>query len=139
MRNLVVALLFIISMPAFAAQLEINWDKFSEGQMPTNFHSALAGGGRPGNWQIVMDIVPSTFAPLTDKAPVSRRAVLAQTSTDATDERYPMFVYDGEEFKDFKLTSCIRRARRAARVAPHEACDSERRHAAAIVRGPASS
>ncbi|HEU6447293.1 MAG TPA: family 16 glycoside hydrolase [Verrucomicrobiae bacterium] len=105
MRFFAAVLLLALALPLSAAQLEINWDKFSEGQTPTNFRSALAGGGAPGDWKIVMDIVPPTFAPLTDKAPVSRRAVLAQTSADATDERYPMFIYSGEEFKDFTLTT----------------------------------
>jgi hypothetical protein len=35
---------------------------------------------------------------------VARRPVLAQLSQDHTDERFPMLIYDGETFKDFKLT-----------------------------------
>jgi hypothetical protein len=31
--------------------------------------------------------------------------VLAQTSTDATDERFPMLVYDGEVFRDFRFST----------------------------------
>ncbi len=74
--------------------------------MPTNFHSALAGGGQPGQWTILLDEAPSAFAPLTPQAPsVSHRAVLAQTSQDVTDEHFPLFVYDGETFKDFRLTT----------------------------------
>src|SRR5208283_3994289 len=32
-------------------------------------------------------------------------AVVAQTSTDPTDERFPMLIYDGGTFKDFNLTT----------------------------------
>jgi hypothetical protein len=66
----------------------------------------VAGGGRPGDWKILMDEVPPLLAPLTDKSPsVARRAVLAQTSEDPTDEHFPMFIYDGETFRDFNLTT----------------------------------
>jgi hypothetical protein len=36
---------------------------------------------------------------------VTRRGVLAQTSQDPAGDRYPLFIYDGETFKDFKLTT----------------------------------
>jgi len=50
--------------------------------------------------------VPPLLAPLSQQAPVvTRRAVVAQTSTDPTDERFPMLIYDGETFKDFNLTT----------------------------------
>ena len=53
-----------------------------------------------------MDDMPSAFAPLTDKATtVSRRAVLAQTSMDITDEHFPMLVYTKETFDDFVLST----------------------------------
>jgi len=74
--------------------------------MPTGFHSALAGGGEAGDWKIIMDAVPSAFTPLTPQAPVvTRQAVLAQTSQDPTDNRFPMLIYDGQTFKDFRLTT----------------------------------
>jgi hypothetical protein len=53
-----------------------------------------------------MDEVPPLLAPLSPQAPVvTRRAVVAQTSTDPTDERFPMLIYDGETFRDFNLTT----------------------------------
>lgn len=97
--------LLVLAMSARAAEIKFNFGDFSPGQMPTNFHSALAGSGQPGKWTVLMDEVPSAFAPLTPQAPtVTRRAVLAQTSQDMTDEHFPMFIYDGETFKNFKLT-----------------------------------
>jgi hypothetical protein len=95
-----------LAASAFSAEIKINFDDLSAGQTPTNFHATLAGGGQPGYWKIVTDEVPSTFTPLTPQAPsVNRQAVLAQTSQDPTDERFPMLIYDVETFKDFKLTT----------------------------------
>ena len=31
--------------------------------------------------------------------------MLAQTSQDMTDSRFPLFIYDGEKFQDFKLST----------------------------------
>jgi hypothetical protein len=88
------------------AEIKFDFGAISAGQSPTNFHAALAGGGQPGEWKIVADEMPSAFAPLTDRAPVtSRQGVLAQTSQDMTDSRFPLFIYDGEKFQDFKLST----------------------------------
>ena len=60
----------------------------------------------PATGKFSWDEVPPLLAPLTDKAPaVTRRAVLAQTSQDPTDEHFPLFIYDGETFRDFRLTT----------------------------------
>ncbi|HEU5397360.1 MAG TPA: hypothetical protein VFV81_09345 [Verrucomicrobiae bacterium] len=94
-----------LSASLFGAELQIRFDQYAAGETPTNFHRALAGGGEPGVWKIVTDVVPPTLAPLTDKVVIPPRPVLAQLSTDPTDERFPMFVYDGQKFKDFKFTT----------------------------------
>src|SRR5205085_2083404 len=99
MRVFISCFLFVLSLSVSGAELRIDFDRFAEGQTPTNFHGAIAGAGPAGNWRIVMDNVPPTLAPLTEKASIPRRAVLAQTSADATDERFPMFIYDGQAFK----------------------------------------
>ncbi len=106
MRYFVLCLLLALAAPAFSAEIKFDFSDFPAGSSPTNFSSAVAGGGKPGDWKILMDDVPPLLAPLTDKAPdVTRRAVLAQTSQDATDEHFPLLVYDGETFKDFKLAT----------------------------------
>lgn len=88
------------------AQIKIDFSRFAAGSSPTNFHGAVAGGGRPGEWKIVMDEVPSAFAALTPEAPImNRQAVLAQTGTDTTDEHFPLFIYAGESFKDFRIST----------------------------------
>jgi hypothetical protein len=106
MRRFIFCFCFAAAASAFGAEIKINFDDFMQGQSPTNFHSVLAGGGKPGEWKVVMDDVPSAFATLSGQSPIfNRHAVLAQTSDDATDERFPMLVYDGETFKDFKVAT----------------------------------
>ena len=106
MRISVWAFVFALALKASGADLHFNFSDTPEGATPTNFTAVLAGGGPPAVWKIVLDEVPSAFAPLTDKAPtVSRHGVLAQTSGDMTDERFPMLLYTGEKFRDFKFTT----------------------------------
>jgi hypothetical protein len=106
MRNFIFYLCLAVAVSATGAEIKINFDDFAQGQSPTNFHGALAGGGKPGEWSVVMDDVPSAFAPISGQVPIfNRHAVLAQTSGDATDERFPMLIYDGGTFKDFKVTT----------------------------------
>ena len=88
------------------AELHFNFGGYSEGTSPTNFHAALLGGGAPPVWKIVGADVPSGFAAFAGKAPMMNHStVLAQTSEDMTDERYPMFIYDGTTFTDFKFST----------------------------------
>lgn len=95
-----------LALPAAGVEIKIDFGDAATSLMPTNFHAALAGGGRPGEWKIVMDEVAPLLAPLSPQAPVvTRRAMVAQMSTDPTDERFPMLIYDGETFQDFNLTT----------------------------------
>jgi hypothetical protein len=104
MRNPLICFSLALAVSASGAQIKINFNDFPEGSTPTNFSSVLAGGGRPGEWNIVTDEVPTAFAPLTPQAPVvNHQSVLAQTSTDPADERFPLLIYDGETFQDFTL------------------------------------
>jgi len=106
MRKFLTAMCLALVLAAKGAELKIDFSDFGTGQIPTNFHNVLAGGGRPGEWRIVLAEVAPLLAPLSAQAPVvTRRGVVAQTSTDPTDERFPMLIYDGETFDDFKLTT----------------------------------
>jgi hypothetical protein len=96
----------LLAMSATGAEMRFNFGEYAEGTTPTNFSSVRFGGGQPGAWKIIMDEAPSAFAPFTTKAPtVTRCGVLAQTSQDMTDERYPILVYDGEVFRNFKFST----------------------------------
>jgi hypothetical protein len=106
MRKFLFGFWLALALSAAGAEIKIDFGDLAAGQTPTNFHAVLAGGGRPGEWKILADEVPPLLAPLSPQVPVlSRRAVVAQTSTDPTDERFPMLIYDGETFKDFKFTT----------------------------------
>ena len=106
MRRILLGCWLALALPVAGAEIKIDFGDAPASRVPTNFHAALAGGGRPGEWKIIRDEVPPLLAPLSPQAPVvTRRTVVAQTSTDPTDERFPMLIYDGETFKDFDLTT----------------------------------
>jgi 3-keto-disaccharide hydrolase len=106
MRKFIFCFCFAAAVSVSGAEIKIDFGDVPIGQTPVHFHGALAGGGKPGDWKIVADKVPSAFAPLSPQAPaVNRQTVLAQTSQEPTGGRFPMLIYDGEMFKDFKLTT----------------------------------
>ncbi len=70
-----------------------SFDSDKPGQLPPNFHTALTGRGSPGNWLVQAD----------PTAP-SNPNVLAQTSTDKTDYRFPLAIADDGSFRDFDLS-----------------------------------
>jgi Domain of Unknown Function (DUF1080) len=104
MRTLLFCLFLALVFPAAGAEIQINFGNTEYQGLTNDFQGALAGGGRPGNWQIVMDDVPSAFAPISSNAPAMNHIpVLAQLDTDPTDERFPLLIYDKETFKDFAI------------------------------------
>jgi hypothetical protein len=98
-----------LALPVAGAELKFDFGDSLTNQPLSAFRSVLAGGGQAGEWKIVMDEVPPLLAPLTPQAThasvVTRRAVLAQVSQDTTTERFPMFLYTGETFRDFTFTT----------------------------------
>jgi hypothetical protein len=89
-----------------ATEIAFDFNKTPEGKIPEKFSVWLSGNGAEPQWKVLNDDAPSALAPLTPKAGSSvKAAVIAQTSTDATDERFPALVYDGEVFTDFTFTT----------------------------------
>ena len=108
MRKLVFLIWLALMLPAAGAEIKINFGDFPDSQSLTNdFVGALAGGGRPGDWKIVTDEMPSAFGPLSSNAaPVMNHlSVLSQEDTDPVDERFPILIYNKETFKDFTVTT----------------------------------
>jgi hypothetical protein len=106
MRKIFLSLGLGMLLSATGAERIFNFAEFPTDKTPPGFSSVVAGGGKTGDWRIVMSDVPPLLAPQTDKAPsVTKRAVLAQLSQDPTDERFPMLVFDEESFGDFLLTT----------------------------------
>jgi hypothetical protein len=74
-------------------QFAYNFDSDSAGQLPQNFHSALTGSGVESKWVVMAD--PS--------AP-TKPNVVAQTSTDKTDYRFPLLISDEGSFQDLEVS-----------------------------------
>ena len=69
------------------------FDNDKVGQMPAKFHTALTGQGAQGTWLVTAD----------NSAP-SHPNVLAQTSTDKTNYRFPLAIADEASFRDLDLS-----------------------------------
>lgn len=102
-------ILLLLSALAFTsngAELIFDFTGTPADKLPGGFRSLLAGRGKPGEWKVIHDELPSELAPLSDKgSATTRRAVIAQTGFDTTDERFPILLYDKETFGDFTLTT----------------------------------
>ena len=75
------------------ASFTYNFDSDAVGAMPAKFHSARTGKGAEGKWVVMAD----------PTAP-SKPNVVAQTSTDTTDYRFPLLIADEGSFKDLELS-----------------------------------
>jgi 3-keto-disaccharide hydrolase len=69
------------------------FDGDTAGAMPAKFHAARTGQGAEAKWVVTAD----------PTAP-SKPNLVAQTSTDATDYRFPLLIADEGSFKDFELS-----------------------------------
>ena len=74
-------------------EVAIDFEKGEEGKTPPGFTAALTGGGGDVAWVVQSDAT----------APSGKR-VLAQTSTDKTNKRYPLCVYDAFSGKDVDVS-----------------------------------
>ncbi len=109
MRNFILLFCFVLGWPAAGAELQFNFGELAASGSLTNFHPALLGDGGPVAWKILPGEAPSSFAPLSGRAPAAGGgSVLAQTSQDATDERFPLYIYDGEKFRNFRFTTSFK-------------------------------
>ncbi|MDB6025381.1 MAG: hypothetical protein JWM68_1604 [Verrucomicrobiales bacterium] len=99
-------LLALMTCSAFAAERNFDFKQFPLNQTPTNFVSTVSGEGKPGDWKIIEDDVPAVLTPLSPSAPkTTKRNVLAQLATDASDEHFPLLMFNDETFADFTLTT----------------------------------
>src|SRR6266849_4035150 len=81
-------------LPAQAPKaLVYNFDGDTTGKPPARFHFARTGQGAEGTWVVMADAT----------AP-SKPNVLAQTSTDTTDYRFPLAVLDEGSYQDVAVS-----------------------------------
>lgn len=78
---------------ASGQQLIYSFDSDSVGQLPARFHSARTGQGSESKWAVMAD----------PTAP-SKTNVVAQTSTDKTDYRFPLLIADEGSFRDLDVS-----------------------------------
>jgi hypothetical protein len=96
----------LLALSVSGAELRFDFNKTAEGGIPTNFTSVLAGGGRPAVWKVISAEIPSSFESLPGATPtMNYTKALAQTSEDMTDERFPMLVYNGDIYRNFKFST----------------------------------
>lgn len=78
---------------AAGQQLVYNFDRDAVGQSPAKFHSARTGQGSESRWEVMSDL----------SAP-SKPNVVAQTSTDKADYRFPLLIADEGAFRDLDIS-----------------------------------
>ncbi|HEX7966793.1 MAG TPA: hypothetical protein VF502_01135 [Stellaceae bacterium] len=76
---------------AQASAMEIDLSKMAPGGAPPDFESARTGQGGPAQWVVVADET------------ASQGRAIAQTSTDRTDYRFPLAIYQPATEKDVEV------------------------------------
>jgi len=113
MLRFMICVPFLLSaFPLAAAERYLDFSAARLNEPPPGFRSAIAGEGRPGEWKIIED-EPSAQATPTNVNPsvTVRQQVLAQLSRDATDEHFPLLIFEEEIFGDFTLTTRFKTVR----------------------------
>jgi hypothetical protein len=82
-----------VPLQSSGQQVIYTFDSDLSGQLPSKFHSARTGQGSEGEWVVMAD----------PTAP-SKPNVVAQTSTEATDYRFPLLIADEASFKDLEIS-----------------------------------
>ncbi len=80
-------------LQASGQQLVYNFDGDSAGRVPGKFHAARTGSGAESKWVV-----------MSDPTAPSKPNVVAQTSTDQTDYRFPLLIADEGSFQDLDLS-----------------------------------
>jgi hypothetical protein len=80
-------------LQAAGSSFTYNFDSDTVGTKPAKFHSARTGQGAESKWEV-----------LADATAPSKPNVVAQTSTDKTDYRFPLLIADEGSFKDLELS-----------------------------------
>src|SRR5512138_333811 len=95
-----------VAAAASGAEKVLDFRDCKTNEPPPGFRSTLSGTGQPGDWRILLDAAPSAFPPLSPRSPVDlRRPVLAQLSRDATDEHFPLLIYEDLNLQEFSLST----------------------------------
>lgn len=95
-----------LAFSARAAEKIFAFADYTLDHAPQDFHAVTDGGGKPGEWKVLLDEAVPEIAPTSSYArSVAKRVVLAQVSRDPSARRLPLLVFDGETFGDLKFSS----------------------------------
>ncbi len=88
---------------AGAAEYRFDFSSTTLDEQPAGFRSAVTGEGGPGAWKVVLGEFPSQLDVGSKVTLNDRRKVLAQTSQNPADNRFPILIYEGDVYQDFKM------------------------------------
>jgi hypothetical protein len=91
--EMIVSLVSATALSQSAAPLQLDFENTEAGALPDSFRAALTGKGGPVKWMVLED----------PTAPAGRK-VLAQTSADPTDYRFPVTVLRDVTAKDVEVS-----------------------------------
>jgi hypothetical protein len=101
--------LLLWALAAPAAERKFDFADTPENQIPPGFRSTVTGKGKPGDWKIILDNVPSQMPAISARAAaISKRPVLAQLAQDPTDEHFPLLIFQEDVYDDFTLTTRVK-------------------------------
>jgi hypothetical protein len=92
----------------FSAERIFDFTQTPEGQPPPSFRNTVSGEGPVGDWRVLHETPAVTGPTAPQSSVVARRVLLAQTSRDPTDERFPLLLYEGARYGDFTFTTRLR-------------------------------
>ena len=106
MRTLLLCAIALAAAPLLAAERTFDFGEYPLNQTPPGFTNTVAGEGKPGDWRIILDDVPSSMPSADPQKPLmTKSSVLAQVARDQTDEHFPMLIFENERYGDFTLTT----------------------------------
>lgn len=92
-----------------AAERKFDFSQAPLDEAPPDCRSAVTGEGKPGTWKIILADAPSAYAASIASASGFgggvKRAVVAQTAADMTDEHFPLLILGEDTYGDFTLST----------------------------------
>lgn len=83
---------FTVLLGAEKVSMSLNFEECTEGRSPEGFKSLKSGKGPEGDWVVVID----------ETAPIPKK-VLAQTSDEDLEYRFPILICDGNNLSDGRV------------------------------------
>jgi hypothetical protein len=91
---------------ARADERKFDFSKTPTNEPPIGAHSVVAGEGKPGDWRVILDDVPTDSGMFTTNATLTaKKSVVAQLARNTTDEHYPVLVLSDDIYGDFTFTA----------------------------------